>query len=61
MREEAGMSQRDLGAILDRPQSWIQNCETANRRIDITEFITWAKACKVKPRTAFSRLLKEME
>jgi hypothetical protein len=58
MREKAGLSQRDLGKLLTKPQSWIYNCETANRRVDITEFISWAKACQVSPKTAFSRLLK---
>ena len=61
MREEAGMSQRDIGEIMQKPQSFIYNCEVANRRIDITEFIAWAKACGVNPRTAFSKLLKELE
>lgn len=61
MRAETGLTQRGLGAIIDRPQSWIQNCEKGDRRIDITEFILWARACKVNPRTAFSQLLKEME
>ncbi len=61
LREEAGMSQRDIGAILDKPQSYIYNCEVANRRVDIMEFIEWTRACGVNPRTAFSRLLKELE
>jgi transcriptional regulator with XRE-family HTH domain len=61
IREEAGLTQRDIGKVLKKPQSYIHNCETANRRMDITEFIQWARACGVNPRTAFSRLLKVME
>jgi transcriptional regulator with XRE-family HTH domain len=59
LREEAGMTQRDLGAKLKKPQSWIYNCESANRRVDVTEFILWARACGVEPREAFARLLSE--
>jgi transcriptional regulator with XRE-family HTH domain len=61
MREKAGFTQRDIGKILNKPQSHIYNCETANRRVDITEFIEWSKACGVNPKTAFSRLLKLLE
>lgn len=61
MREKAGLTQRQLEKELNKPQSWIYNCETANRRVDITEFIQWAKACDTSPKTAFNKLLKELE
>ena len=61
MREKAGLTQRDLGKRLNKPQSWIYNSETGNRRVDITEFISWAEACGVNPKTAFSSLLKELQ
>ena len=61
LREQAGLTQRQLGQILNKPQSWVYNCETANRRVDVTEFISWANACEIDPRKAFSRLLKELE
>jgi transcriptional regulator with XRE-family HTH domain len=57
LREEAGLTQRELGDRLDRPQSWVYNCETANRRVDATEFVAWARACGVDPKDAFARLL----
>lgn len=57
LREEAGLTQRDLGKRLKKPQSWVYNCETANRRVDVAEFITWAKACGIDPGEAFSRFL----
>jgi hypothetical protein len=43
---------------LQRPQSWIYNCETANRRMDVAEFIAWVKACGIDPQTAFARFLE---
>jgi len=61
MREEAGLTQRDIGKLLNKPQSYVYNCETSNRRVDITEFIAWSKACRVNPKTAFSQLLKLLE
>jgi transcriptional regulator with XRE-family HTH domain len=58
LREDAGLTQRELGKRLGKPQSWIYNCETANRRVDVTEFIAWARACEVDPQIAFARFLE---
>ena len=57
LREGARLSQRELGTRLRRPQSWVYNCETANRRVDITEFILWCLACGVDPLVALPKLL----
>src|SRR6516225_1794190 len=57
LREETGLTQRDLGKRLKQPQSWIYNCETGNRRVDVTEFIAWARACDVEPTAAFARFM----
>ena len=61
MREKAGLTQREIGKRLKKPQSYVYNCETANRRVDITEFILWSKACDIDPKKAFSNLLKKLE
>jgi transcriptional regulator with XRE-family HTH domain len=53
MRERAGLTQRELGTLLRRPQSWVYNCETANRRVDVAEFVLWCRACGVPPSAAF--------
>jgi hypothetical protein len=58
LREEAELTQRDLGKRLKKPQSWVYNCETANRRVDVTEFVAWARACGVAPEAALARLLE---
>ena len=60
LREKAGLTQRELGKRLKKPQSWVYNCERFNRRVDITEFIAWSKACDVDPKKAFAKLLKEL-
>ena len=57
LREEATLTQRDLGKLLAKPQSWVHNCESGNRRVDATEFISWARACGADPLVAFTRLL----
>ncbi len=61
MREKAGLTQRQIGKRLNKPQSWVYNCEVSIRRVDITEFILWAKACEIDPKKAFSKLLKELD
>jgi transcriptional regulator with XRE-family HTH domain len=58
LREEAGLTQRELGRRMKKPQSWIYNCETANRRVDVTEFIAWARCCHVDAQEAFSRFVE---
>jgi transcriptional regulator with XRE-family HTH domain len=57
LREAAGLTQRQLAKRLRKPQSWVYNCETGNRRVDVAEFIAWAKACKADPLAAFRRFL----
>jgi len=58
IREEAGLTQRAIGKLLDRPQSWVYNCETGNRRVDLAEFCDWCKASGVDPAAAIRRFLK---
>jgi transcriptional regulator with XRE-family HTH domain len=58
LREEAELTQRDLGERLGKPQSWVHNCEVGNRRVDVAEFAAWASACGVEPATAFARFLR---
>lgn len=58
LREEAGLSQRALGERLKKPQSWIYNCETGNRRVDVAEFCDWARGCGTDPIAAVKRFLK---
>jgi transcriptional regulator with XRE-family HTH domain len=60
MREAAGMTQRDLGSKLKKPQSWVYNCESANRRVDVTEFVLWCRACGVDPAEAFGDVLARL-
>jgi transcriptional regulator with XRE-family HTH domain len=58
LREKAGLTQRELGKRLKKPQSWVYNCETGNRRVDVVEFITWARACDTDPQEAFATFVR---
>jgi hypothetical protein len=59
LREQAGLTQRELGNSLGKPQSWVHNCEVGNRRVDVTEFAAWAIACGLKPTIALGRFLRQ--
>ena len=37
---------------------WRNRDESMNRRVDVTEFVAWAKACAVDPQAAFVRFLE---
>ncbi len=56
LREEAGLTQRDIGKKLDQPQSWVYSCEANIRRVDVAEFCDWCRACGVVPANAIRRL-----
>lgn len=58
LREEAGMTQRRMGEAVNRPQSWVFNCETGNRRVDVAEFCAWCSACNVDPAMVLRRFLR---
>jgi transcriptional regulator with XRE-family HTH domain len=60
LREEAGLTQRDLASLLQRPQSWVYNSETANRRVDLAEFVAWCEACGISARKGLDRYLSQV-
>ena len=58
LRAEAGLTQRELAALVHQPQSWVYKCETGIRRVDIAEFCDWCRACAIEPDSALRRFLK---
>lgn len=58
LREEAGLTQRQLADGVDQPQSWVHKSETGTRRVDVAEFCDWCVACSVEPTAAIKRLLR---
>lgn len=48
-REKAGIRQRALAEALDVPQSFVAKYEGGERRLDVIEFITIARALGADP------------
>jgi transcriptional regulator with XRE-family HTH domain len=58
MREQANLTQRQLAKKLGMNHTMVHNCETAERRVDVSEFVDWAIACGIEPLEAFEEFLK---
>ena len=48
-RKKAGLTQEQLAKRLRRPQSFVAKYEGGERRIDVVEFLTIAKAMNADP------------
>ncbi len=59
-RIDAGLTQRALGGRLNRPQSWVWNCEMARRRVNVAEFVMWCCACELDPMKGFDEALASL-
>ncbi len=44
-RLDAGLTQVEVAAKVDRPQTWVSKCELGERRVDFVELEDWAAAC----------------
>ena len=55
-REKAGLTQQQLAAHLGRPQSFVAKYEGGERRIDVVEFISIARALDLDPARAVREL-----
>lgn len=60
MREDAGMTQRDLSAKIDRPRNVIARIERAQRRVDMLEWIALCEVCGVDPVAKGNELLNAL-
>lgn len=56
-RHKAGLTQQQLAKKLGRPQSFVAKYENGERRIDIIEFTTIARAMSAEPVALFARFL----
>ncbi len=48
-REGKGLSMRELAQQIDQPHSWIGKIETAERRLDVLEYVRYCQALDLKP------------
>jgi len=56
-RHKAGLTQHDVAARLEKPQSFIAKYENGERRLDVVEFVTIARALDADPLKLFKGLL----
>lgn len=55
-RKAAGLTQAELAAKLDRPQSFIAKIENGERRIDAVELVVLARLLDADPTYLFARI-----
>ena len=48
-RERKGLSMRELAREIGQPHSWIGKIETAERRLDVLEYVRYCQALELKP------------
>jgi transcriptional regulator with XRE-family HTH domain len=58
-RMRRGLSQRNLGKVLNKPQSFISKVETCERRIDVIEAAQWCIALQVGLEAVLPRTIRE--
>ena len=56
VRQEKGVSQRELARRLDKPPSFINKIELLERRLDVIEFILIATALNEEPASLLRHL-----
>ena len=61
LRQEAGLTQRDLAARLNREHGLVGRLELGERRLDLIEFFWLCKACDSNPEKVTRELLRQFE
>lgn len=61
LREQAGVTQLDLGDRLGNTQTFISKIERGERRVDVVEFAEICDALGMDPATAFNQFLARRE
>lgn len=55
-RKAAGVTQDELAARLDKPQSFVSAYERGQRRVDLLEFLILMDAIKAAPEAVFAKI-----
>lgn len=55
-RQQAGLTQRDLAKLMERPPSFVGKVESVERNLAIHEFVAWCDALRVDPATVISQV-----
>ena len=59
-RKETNITQVQLAAILQKPQSYVSKYENGERRLDVIETFEILLALKIKPHHFFERMEKQL-
>lgn len=60
-RKAAGLTQRELAERLNVPYTIVSRVELGERRLDVLEFMMWAKALDVPAVTLFKRIRRRTD
>ncbi|MDR2737960.1 MAG: helix-turn-helix domain-containing protein [Puniceicoccales bacterium] len=60
-REEAGISQDELSKMLGRTRTFVSKVELGERRLDILEFIHYARALEIDPKEFFCQYVDDID
>ncbi len=58
-RKSAGLTQQDVADALGKPQSYVAKIEGCERRLDIGEFVDYARALGYGPTELLKSILRE--
>ena len=58
-RLDANLTQVELAERLNKPQPYIAKIEGCERRLDIAEFVDYAKALDAQPEDLFTQILQQ--
>lgn len=61
LRKDAGLTQRELAARLEREQSFVARIELGERRLDVVEFYWVCQALGANPTETASRVMESFQ
>lgn len=60
IREDAGLTQRELAEAMDEVRSFVWKTESGERRLDAVELVRWCLACGVDASELFESVRKRV-
>ena len=58
-RQDAGLTQADVGHRLGNTQTFVSKVERGERRLDVAEFVEWCQALRLLPEAVFGEYLQQ--
>ena len=55
-RKSISLTQAQLAAILEKPQSYVAKVEGCERKLDVFEFVVWSQALGLRPSVVISTI-----